>query len=172
VISELTDEVDSLPADLKHALIQATKSSDCELAGIAAHTLAGYHDASRSPTWPHTFKQAEMLRSLCVVATFERAQSPGDPSYLPGYIAPGGMTLTHEIYDPYVDPPDRRAVERVPARQAVLPDLDEMIAALKHCTGTPCRSLTREFQFGFTRGSGGLLLSSIEVVDLPPCMAR
>ena len=82
------------------------------------------------------------------------------------------MTLTHEIYDPYVDPPDRRAVERVPARQAALPDVDQMIAALKHCTGTVCRSPTREFQLGFTRSSGGLLLSSIEVVDLPPCMAR
>jgi hypothetical protein len=107
-----------------------------------------------------------------MVATFERAQNAGDPSYLPGYVAPGGMTLTHEIYDPYVDPPDRRAVEHIAQNQAVLPDLDAIIAALKHCTGTVCRSPTREFQLGFTRGSDGLLLSSIEVVDLPPCMAR
>jgi hypothetical protein len=171
-ISELTDEVDNLPPDLKHALVQATKASDCELAGIAAITLARYHDTSQAPSWPHTFKSADMLRSLCLVATFERAENASSPSYLPGYIAPGGMTLTHEIYDPYVDPPDRRAVERVPASQAALPDVDQMIAALKHCTGTVCRSPTREFQLGFTRSSGGLLLSSIEVVDLPPCMAR
>jgi hypothetical protein len=172
VIDELTDGLATLPDDVHRTLIAATKSADCEVAGVAALALDRRGDHSHVPKWPATTRLDAMMRSLCVLATFEQQQRANEPSYLPGYVAPSGFQLTHEIYDPYVDPPDRRAVDRVPAAQAVLPELDDLIVAMHHCTDAVCRSTTREFHFGFARTGGGLLLSSIEVVDLPPCMAR
>jgi hypothetical protein len=170
-ISELIDGVATLPADLHTALVAATRGKDCSVAGVAALALARLGDHAYAPKWPRSPKLDVMMRSLCELTAYEHDQRSDEPSYLPGYIAPRGFTFTHTIYDPYVDPPDRRAVERVTPAQAILPELDDLVGAMRHCEGTVCRSDRREFRFGFSRGEGGLLLSSIEVVDLPPCVA-
>ena len=168
-ISDLVDGVNTLGDDLHAALLAAARAKDCAVAGVAALALDRRGDHTSAPKWPHSPKLDVMMRSLCVLAAYEHDQRSDEPSYLPGYIATSGFTLTHTIYDPYVDPPDRRAVDHLAAAQAVLPELDDLVVAMRHCQGTVCRSDRREFHFGFSRGAGGLLLSSIEVVDLPPC---
>jgi hypothetical protein len=69
------------------------------------------------------------------------------------------------------DPHTQRTVDLVPRDQVVLPELDELAAAMHHCAKTTCRapSSRLEFRFTFKPGGGGLRLSRLELIEHPPC---
>ena len=58
--------------------------------------------------------------------------------------------------------------------EAMLPELDDLVRAMRRCTATSCVSNDREFRFAWTpTGPGGeLVLARIEVVERPPCQDR
>jgi hypothetical protein len=166
-----------LPADLRAALITAGKSRDCAVAAAAARALDQHGDRTLVPKVPHTRSPEVMMRQLCVLASFESMQRSDEPSYFPTYIAAKGLELVKVSYDPYSDSDldgdgdVHTAHERqlVSLDEVVLPEVEDLVRAMAHCTGTACRSESREFRFTFRPFSGGLLLTRLEVAELPPC---
>ena len=63
------------------------------------------------------------------------------------------------------DPHTVHTTELVPRTEAVLPELEDLVRAMQHCTGAICVSDEHEFRFVWTRGE----LSRIELADRPPC---
>ena len=64
-------------------------------------------------------------------------------------------------------------IDLIPRDQAWLPEIDDLVRALRHCKGTACRSSDREFRFTFKAGSNAeLVLTRLEVAELPPCDRR
>ena len=179
-MAELAEPADKLPADLRAALLAAGRSPDCQVVAGAARTLEQHGDHALAPRWPRTRSTAAMMRELCVLASFEQMQRADEPSYFPGYIAPGGLELVTVSYDPYSDAdPDgdgdvhtEHQVQHVPASEAVLPELDDLVTAMKHCHGTTCRGEDHDFRFTLRPGAGGLLLSRLEIRELPPCVPK
>jgi hypothetical protein len=187
-IHELVAEVDGesdpdpkaapkLPADLRKALLAAGKATDCAVVATAARALDQHGDRTLVPKVPRTRSPAAMMRGLCVLASFERLQRSDEPSYFPTYLPTRGLEMVQVSYDPYSDAdPDgdgdihtehqRRILK---PDEAVLPEIDDLEHAMRHCQGTACRSDDHEFRFTFQPGAGGLLLSKLEMVDLPPC---
>jgi len=51
----------------------------------------------------------------------------------------------------------------------VLPELEDLVRAMQHCTGTICVSDDHEFRFVWQRSGGDTVLSRIELADRPPC---
>jgi hypothetical protein len=171
-IVELASLGDKLPADVHTALVAAAKSSDCTVAATAARTLDLHGDHKLVPKLPGTRSPATMMRALCVLASFEQMQRPDEASYLPGYIPTAGMELETETYDAYADPKASRTTQVLKANDVVLPELDDLVRAMRHCTGTVCVSDDREFRFTFTPAGGQLLLGKIEVIERVPCVNK
>ena len=46
---------------------------------------------------------------------------------------------------------------------------NDMVRAFRHCKGTTCSSDDRDFRFGLKMISGNLWLSSLELIERPPC---
>jgi len=139
--------------------------------------LDGHGDHAYMPKFKRTTSPAALMRSMCVLASVELAQRSDEPSYLPTFIASRGLELVKVTYDPYSDSdPDgdgnihtEHHKDLIKADEVVLPEIEDLVRAMKHCTGTTCRSDDREFRFTFKPGAGGLVLSRLEVVELPPC---
>lgn len=166
-----------IPADLRAALLAAGKSPSCMVAAAAARALDQHGDRTLVPKLPRTRSPAVMMRSLCVLASFELMQRGDEPSYFPTYLPTHGLELVTVGYDPYsTSDPDgdgdihtAHTSELVKLDEAVLPETEDLARAFHHCTGTVCRSDDREFRFTFTPGAGGLLLSKLAITELPPC---
>jgi thioredoxin-like negative regulator of GroEL len=169
---ELAATSDKLAPDVHTALAIAAKSKDCTVAAAAARTLDLHGDHRVAPRVPATHSPDAMMRSLCVLASFELQQRPEEASYLPGYLPSSGMQLVRETYDPYADPHTSKSVETVKPHDAVLPDLEDLVRAMRHCTGTTCTSDDREFKFTFKPIGGQLLISRLDVSDRPPCSIK
>jgi hypothetical protein len=168
-IIELAALADKLPTDVHTALITAAKSHDCTVAATAARTLDLHGDRKYVPKLPTTRSPDAMMRALCVLASYEQQSRPDEPSYLPGYIPTAGTEIVIQTYDEYADPHvSKNTVIEKPA-EISLPELDDMVRAFRHCTGTSCKSDDREFRFSFAPFGGQLLLSRLEVIDRPPC---
>ncbi|HTR50460.1 MAG TPA: hypothetical protein VMJ10_07100 [Kofleriaceae bacterium] len=174
-------EIDShgakLPADLHAAYTAATKSPDCSVAAHAARLLDSFGDHAFVPKLPRTRTPAALMRGLCVLASFEREQRNDEPSYFSTYIAPRGLQLVEVSYDPYSDSdPDgdgdihtEHKKQLVPLDEVVLPDVEDLVIAMHHCTGTTCSSDDHAYHFTFKPTSAGLLLSQLEIDELAPC---
>ena len=55
-------------------------------------------------------------------------------------------------------------------QQVAMPEIEDLLRALAHCTGSVCTSEEHEFRFGWKPGPGGdLLLARIDVVERPSC---
>jgi hypothetical protein len=67
------------------------------------------------------------------------------------------------------DPRTERTVNLIPKAELVVPEVDDMVRAFRHCKGTTCSSDDRDFRFGLKLVGGELWLASIELVDRPPC---
>jgi hypothetical protein len=166
-----------LPADLRAALVTAGKSPDCGVAAAAARALDQHGDRALVPKLPRTTKPDVMMRALCVLASFERLQRSDEPSYLPTYLPARGLELVKVTYDPYSDAdPDgdgdihtEHVRQLVKLDEAVLPEIEDLERAMRRCKGTACQSDDREFRFTFQPWGGGLLLSKLEMIELPPC---
>ncbi|HUJ62719.1 MAG TPA: hypothetical protein VLX92_29655 [Kofleriaceae bacterium] len=171
---DLTASADALAPDVRAALLAAAKSPDCSVAAAAARALALHGQPASAPAVPRTSSPAAMMRAMCVLASFEQLARADEPSYLHGYIPPRGLELIQVTYDPYgdgdaADPHTSRSVDLVPPDQVVLPELDDLVRAMRHCTGTTCHTDEHEFRFTWKPYGGRLLLARLEVIENPPC---
>lgn len=176
-ITELaaTVAVDGKPAaDLRTALVTAAGSKDCEIAAAAARVLDHQGDHRFVPRRPRSTNPAVLMRAVCLLAGYEALQHNDEPSLLPGYLPARGLERMTITYDPLSDEdPDgdgdvhtTHSVELVPRNDAVLPELDDLVRAMHHCTGAICVSEEHEFRFVWTRAGE---LSRIEIAERPPC---
>ncbi|MEO7735592.1 MAG: hypothetical protein ABIY55_31850 [Kofleriaceae bacterium] len=176
-IGELAALSPKLAADLASALVTATRSKDCSVAANAARVLAQHDDPRFVPRRPRTATVAAMMRAACVLASYEALQPSDEPSLLPGYLPARGLERTTITYDALSDDdPDRdgdihttHAAELIARDEAVLPELEDLVRAMQHCTGTICVSDEHEFRFVWKPVAGSLALTRIELADRPPC---
>jgi hypothetical protein len=118
-----------------------------------------------------------MMRALCVLASYEPLLRPDESSPLATYVPPKGLERVLIEYDALSDadldgdgdPHTKRSVDLVPRAELALPEAEDLARAMKRCTGATCRSVDREFRFGFRAIGGELWLSKIEVAERPPC---
>jgi hypothetical protein len=166
-----------LPADLTAALVTATRARDCSVAAAAARALAQHGDPRFVPRRPRTAGPAQLMRAVCVLASYEALLGNDEPSLVPGYVPARGLERMTITYDPLSDadpdgdgdPHTSHTAELVPRAEAVLPELEDLVRAMQHCTGTICVSDDHEFRFVWQRFGGDLLLARIELADRPPC---
>ncbi|MBA3819210.1 MAG: hypothetical protein H0X17_09990 [Deltaproteobacteria bacterium] len=166
---------DKLPPELKRALVIAATSKDCSVAAAAARILAKRGDRRFVPKRART--PAPMMRSLCVLASYEQQQQADEASLLPGFVRTQGLervTITYDALgetdpDGDGDPHTARAIDLLTRDAVVLPELDELVRAMTRCAGTTCRTDGYEFRFGLERSRGELRLARIEVIERPPC---
>jgi len=195
-ISDLVGDADrtsgTLDPDLVAALAKAAASKDCAVAAAAAHALEVHGDHRFVPVRPRlratgaaagaarATSEATMMRALCVLASYEPLQRPGEGSPLATFVsgaAGKGLERVLIEYDALSDtdpdgdgdPHTRHSVDIIPRTELSLPEVEDLARAMKRCTGTTCRSVDREFRFSFRPSGGQLWLSKLEVVERPPC---
>jgi hypothetical protein len=168
---------DKLPADLAAALVTATGTKDCSVAAAAARALAQHGDRRFVPKRPRTASTPRLMRAVCVLASYEALLGNDQPSLVPDYVPARGlerMTITYEPLseddaDGDGDPHTSHTAELVPRAEAMLPEIEDLVRAMQHCTGAICVSDDREFRFVWQRSGGGALLARIEIADRPAC---
>jgi hypothetical protein len=176
-ISDVVASEDKLVPKTRAAVIAATKSLDCGVAAAAARALDQHGDHGFVPRRPHANTTAPMMRALCVLASFELLQRADESSLLPSYIPARGLELARVSYDPFSevdldgdgDPHTEHTIELLARDVATVPEVDDLVRAMRRCTGVICTTDEREFRFAFKPVSGELMLSRIEVAELPPC---
>jgi hypothetical protein len=163
-ITELVEATGpALETDLRGVLLAATKAPDCGVAAAAALALVRYH-ALGAPKPPAT------MRTLCVVASYERLQRENETSPLADLIPRPGVELVRVAYDPDaavgsdgVDP--RRTTDLIPTYAATFPEGEDLVRAFGHCKGTTCSSEEHDFRFTIRGG----LLTRLEIDERAPC---
>jgi len=168
---------DKLASDLSAALVSAVKSKDCTVAAAAARALHQHGDHRFVPRHPRTTNTAQLMRALCVLASYESLQQNDEASLLPTYVPARGLERVTITYDPLSDvdsdgdgdPHTTHTADLVARNEAVLPELEDLVRAMHHCTGTLCVSDDHEFRFVWKPFGGELLLSRIELADRPSC---
>jgi hypothetical protein len=176
-INELAAATDKLAPDLHAVLVAATKQKDCAVAAAAARALEIHGDPAFVPKRGASAKPDAMLRSLCILASYESLQRADEVSLFASFLPPRGLELARVVYDPYNevdtdgdgDPHTERTTDLIDRDLAVLPEIDDLIVALRHCTGVTCTSDDHQFKFTFKSQGAGLVLWKLEVVDRPPC---
>lgn len=173
-------DLQALAPDIRAALVKATRSKDCTVAAAAARTLEQHGDRKYVPTRPRRGNVAAMMRSLCVLASYELLQRADEASLLQTFVPANGLERVMVAYDPLAsidagdpdgdgDPHTERTIDRVARAEVVIPEIESMVRAMKRCTGTVCRSEDHEFHFGLRRVGGALALVRLGVVERPPC---
>jgi len=166
-----------LPASTRSVLVAASRAADCGVAA-AARALDQHGDHGFVPARPHARTAAAMVRPLCVLASYEQLQRADEASVFPTYVPARGLELVKVAYEPYNeididgdgDPHTERTIDLIPRDGLVVPEVDDVVRAMHHCTGASCTSDDHEFRFGFKSGPGGdLWLARLELVDRPPC---
>jgi hypothetical protein len=187
-INDLVELDDKLPADLSAALVAATASKRCAVAAAAARALDRHGDHRFVPRRPRTTNTGQLMRAMCVLASYEALQHNDEASLLSTYLPARGLERVTITYDRLSDvdsdgdgdPHTTQTAELVARGEAVLPELEDLVRAMQHCTGTLCVSDDHEFRFVWTHpaakvplaakpSGGGRLLSRIELADRPPC---
>jgi hypothetical protein len=176
-ITELVSVDDKLAPDLRAALVKATASRDCTVAASAARALEQRGEPKYLPKRPRTGKPDQMMRALCVLASYELLQRADETSLMRTFAPPKGLERITVAYDPLSevdtdgdgDPHTQRSADLVPRDELVVPEIDDMARAMHRCTNTTCASDDREFRFGFKPVGGELYLYKLEVVERPPC---
>ena len=166
----------NVAADIKAALAKAARAKDCTVAAAAARLLAQAGDNRFVPR-ARARTQAQLMRALCVLASYEQLQGADEPSLLAAYVPKHGLERVTIAYDPLGevdqdgdgDPHTERTVDLVPRDQLAFPEVDDVVTAFRNCTKTTCRSHDREIRFGFKAVGGHLVLAKLELVDRPPC---
>jgi hypothetical protein len=172
-----SDTPDKLAPDVKTALVKAAASKDCGVAATAARLLEGFGDKRFVPRRPRARTPAEMMRALCVLASYEQQQRADEASLLAGYVPKRGLERITIKYDALSDvdtdgdgdPHTERSAELVTGDSIVLPESDDIVKAFRSCTGTLCKTDDREYRFSFKPIGGQLLLTRIELFERPPC---
>ncbi len=118
-----------------------------------------------------------MMRALCVLASYERLQGNDEPPRLPAFVPTRGLEIATITYDALGDvdtdgdgdPHTERTLVLAPREDLALPEIEDLIRALRQCTGTTCTSPDREFRFTFKPVRGALALTRLEVAERPAC---
>lgn len=176
-ISELVATDQKLPRDATTALVTAVRSKDCFVAATAARALELRGDKRFVPRRPRTSSPEVMMRQLCMLASYERIQGNDEASLLPGFVPAKGLEHVNVAFDALSevdtdgdgDPRTERTVNLIPKSELVMPEVDDMVRAFRHCKSTTCSSDDRDFRFGLKLVGNELWLASIELVDRPPC---
>jgi len=163
-----------LAPDLRGALVAAASAKDCDVAALAARVLDQQGDHRFVPRRRRATTPTSQMRSICVLASYEALQHGDEASLLATYLPARGLERITVTYDPSSDddpdgdgdPHTTHSAELVPRADAVLPELEDLIRALQHCTGATCVSDDHEFRFGWTR-TGELF--RLEIAERPPC---
>lgn len=179
-IGELVAVGDPIAPDLQAALVVAAKAKDCSVAAAAAHALDRHGDHRFAPRRPRTSNVGQLMRAMCVLASYEALQPSDAPSLLPSYVPPRGLeriTITYDALsdvdsDGDGDPHTTQSAELVPRDDAVLPQIEDLARAMQHCTGAICVSDDHEYRLVWRPFGGELLLSRLELADRPPCAER
>ncbi len=133
--------------DLRAALVAATRDARCEVAAAAARALVTSGETRFAPK-PVTGTQAQVIRSLCVMAAYVQEDIGDDPA-LKTFVSKKGL----QVYDHSeitADPDLPTGGELIlPADLVTLPFLEELAEALERCTGTTCRTKGLRFELGF-----------------------
>ncbi|MDB4953266.1 MAG: hypothetical protein JWO36_835 [Myxococcales bacterium] len=168
-MTDLVATADKLAPDVQTMLVAATKSPDCTVAATAARMLDqhGLHQFAPKPS------AAKPLRALCVLASFEQLQRNDEASRLANFVPARGLELIKISYDAWSevdadgdgDPHTEHEINLIPRAEAVLPEIDEIVRAFQHCTGSICRTDDHEVRFTFKAG----YLTRLELADRPPC---
>ncbi|MBA3397080.1 MAG: hypothetical protein H0T89_30905 [Deltaproteobacteria bacterium] len=167
----------SLPADVQAAIVKAAGAKDCTVAATAARILEARGDKRFVPRRPRVRTADAMMRAICVLASYEQQQRADEVSLLPGFVPKQGLERVTITYDPLGevdtdgdgDPHTARTIELVTRDNLVLPEIDDLVRAMRRCTGTTCKSDDREFRFGLRLVGGALVLHRLEVIERPPC---
>jgi hypothetical protein len=178
-IGELIADDGKLAPDLQAALVRAASSKDCQVAAAAARVLDQHGDHRFVPRRPRTTSTAALMRALCVLASYEALQQADEPSLLASYLPARGLERITITYDPLSetdsdgdgDPHTTHSAELIARGEAVLPELEDLVRAMLHCTGAICVSDDHEFRFVWRPIAGELVLTRIELADRPPCPA-
>lgn len=176
-LAALAAPEDKLAPDLTAALATAGKARDCSVAAAAARALDQHGDHRLVPHRPRTASTPQLMRSLCVLASYEALLRNDEASLVPGYLPARGLERVTITYDPLSetdddgdgDPHTTHHAELVPRSEAVLPEIEDLIRAMQHCTGTICVSDDHEFRFVWRPVGGEVVLTRIELADRPPC---
>lgn len=179
-IGDLAAQGPKLAPDLATVLVAATRSRDCGVAATASRVLDQHGDHRFVPRRPRTASLGQVMRALCVLASYEALQASDEASLLATYVPTRGLERTTITYDPLSevdsdgdgDPHTTHTAELVPRGDAVLPELEDLVRAMQHCTGAICVSDDHEFRFVWRLAGGELLLHRIELADRPPCDPR
>jgi hypothetical protein len=177
-IDELVALDPRLAPDLAAALVTATRARDCRVAAAAARALDQHGDHRFVPRRPRTSNVASLMRGVCVLASYQALQHSDEPSLLASYLPARGLeriTITYDALsevdsDGDGDPHTTHDADLVARGEAVLPEIEDLVRAMQHCTGTICVSDDHEFRFVWSRSGGELVLSRIELADRPPCL--
>jgi hypothetical protein len=179
-INELGAVDDPIASDLRAALVSAAKAKDCSVAAAAARALDLRGDHRFAPRRPRTASAGQLMRAMCVLASYEALQRSDEASLLPTYVPPRGLERVVITYDPLSDVDSdgdgdlhtTHSAELVPRADAMLPEIEDLVRAMQHCTGAICVSDDHEFRFVSRPFGGELMLSRIELADRPPCQDR
>lgn len=143
----LSQDAPKVKKDLRAALVAATKDARCEVAAGAARALVTSGETRFAPK-PATGTQAQVIRSLCVMASYVQEDIGDDPA-LKRFISKRGL----QVYDHSeitADPDLPTGGELIlPADFVTLPFLEELAVALGHCAGTTCKTTGLRFELGF-----------------------
>lgn len=175
-ITDLVAVADKLAPDLQAALVTAAGSRDCGVAATAARALDQHGDHRFVPRRPRSAGVPQLMRAVCVLASYEALQHNDEASLLASYVPARGLervTITYDALsdtdpDGDGDPHTAQVAELVARGDAVLPELTDLIRAMQHCTGAICVSDDHEFRFVWSRSGE---LTRLEVADRPPCPA-
>jgi len=176
-IGDLAAVSDKLAPELVAALVGAVASKDCGVAAAAARALDRHGDHRFVPRRPRTASTARLMRAMCVLASYEALLGNDEGSLVPGYVPARGLeriTITYDALseddsDGDGDPHTTHTAELVPRAEAVLPELEDLVRAMQHCTGLICVSEDHEFRFVWKPIGGEVVLARIEMADRPPC---
>jgi hypothetical protein len=170
-ILELASTLDQkLPQDLRSALVKAGASKDCAVAAAAARALEQRGDKRLIPRRPRTRSPLTMMRALCVLASYEQLQGNDEPSLLPTFVPTKGLERIDITYDPYDDPHTAQTANLVARGELVMPEIEDVVRAMRRCKGTTCSTSERDFRFSFKPGADGLQLFRLEIIERPPCV--
>ncbi|HTL38338.1 MAG TPA: hypothetical protein VL326_34645 [Kofleriaceae bacterium] len=175
-MSEVVASEDKMSKETRTTLATAARSPDCTVAAAAARHLVQHGEKKFGPSRPANSSPAALMRAMCVLASYEALQGSDEPSYLLGYVPAKGLELVTVTYDEYSetdddgdgDPHTEHTTTVVPRSEVLLPEIEDLVRAMAHCTGTVCRSADREFRFTFK----GDQLRRLEVVERPPCVTH
>jgi hypothetical protein len=180
---ELAPATPGLPADVRSALIAATRAADCSVAARAARELDAHGDHRFVPSRPRgTRTVAQLQRALCVLASYDQDQHPDEPSLWPSFLPIHGVERVNVSYDALSDtdtdgdgdPHTTHSFEVEARRDAVLPEVDDLVHAMAHCTSdatsVTCAGDTHAFKFVTSMEAGELVVRQLEVDEKPPCV--